>query len=285
MTDLAADDAADAAQAALVDALIEELERLPSEPSVAMRVVWIAEDPLSSADDLADAVVADPSLTARVLKLANSAYYGLSGRVGNVGFAVRIIGFPTLRAMAAATASGLFAPGERVAPAGFWEHGLAVATAASKLADRVGIRSADAFSLGLLHDLGATLLYRTDPDRFEDVVRQSMHDRVPLRELERKGFGISHDEAAARVFTAWRFPDAFVAAVQAHHDALDRASTPWTRLLATAESVAARLPGMPTWELASRDDGLAGIGLTPVEATKLASQVKDDASQLLVAFS
>ena len=87
---------------ALVDALIEELERLPAQPSIAMRVVWIADDPGSSAKDLAGVIAADPSLTARVLKLANSAYYGLSGRVANVGFAVTVIGFPTVRAMATA---------------------------------------------------------------------------------------------------------------------------------------------------------------------------------------
>jgi putative nucleotidyltransferase with HDIG domain len=279
------DELADPEQTALVDALIEELERLPAQPSVAMKVLWTADDPSSSARDLADAIAADPSLTARVLKLANSAYYGLSGRVGNVGFAVTVIGFPTLRAMAAATASGLFTPGTRVAPDGFWQHGVAVATAASKLASRVGIRGADAFSLGLLHDLGSTLLFRTDPDRFDRAVGRAVHDRIPLAEMEREVYGISHDEAAARVFSAWRFPDDFVEAVREHHHPLAPVSSPWVRLLATAESVSARLPGMPTWELADRDAGLAGLGLTPLEATKLASQVKDEASSLLVAFS
>lgn len=272
---------------ALVDALIEELERLPAQPSIAMRVVWIADDPQSSAKDLAAAIAADPSLTARVLKLANSAYYGLSGRVANVGFAVTVIGFPTVRAMAAATASGLFEDSSSpTAPPGFWEHAVSVATACSTLADRVGIRAADAFSLGLLHDLGSALLFRSDPDRFTAIVERAKAERVPLSRLEAEGFGIAHDEAAERVFAAWRFPEDFVVAVGSHHDQVDAGANPFARVLVAAESVVARLGGMPWWELSGhRDDGLQAMGLTTVDATVLARQIKDDAAHLLQAFS
>jgi HD-like signal output (HDOD) protein len=271
---------------ALVDALIEELERLPAQPSIAMRVVWIADDPHSSAKDLASAIAADPSLTARLLKLSNSAYYGLSGRVANVGFAVTVIGFPTVRAMAAATASGLFDSGPPAAPPGFWAHAVSVATACSTLADRIGIRAADAFSLGLLHDLGSALLFRSDPNRFLAVVERAKAERVPLSVLEREVFGIAHDDAAARVFSAWRFPEDFVVAVGSHHGPVDANANPFARLLQTAESVVARVAPAPWWELTGhRDDGLAGLGLTQVDATVLARQIKDDAAHLLRAFS
>ena len=271
----------------IVDALIEELERLPAQPSIAMRVVWIADDPHSSAKDLAAAIAADPSLTARLLKLANSAYYGLSGRVANVGFAVTVIGFPTVRAMAAATASGLFdGDTSPKAPPGFWQHAVSVATACSTLADRIGIRAADAFSLGLLHDLGSALLFRSDPERFTEVVEQAKAERVSLSSLERQVFGIAHDDAAARVFAAWRFPEDFVVAVGSHHGPVDPQANPFARLLQAGESVVARIGGSPWWELTGgRDDGLAGLGLTQVDATILARQIKDDAAHLLRAFS
>jgi putative nucleotidyltransferase with HDIG domain len=271
---------------ALIDALIEELERLPAQPSIAMRVVWIADDPGSSAKDLAAVIAADPSLTARVLKLANSAYYGLSGRVANVGFAVTVIGFPTVRAMAAATASGLFDDGDRVAPEGFWDHAVSVATACSMLAGRVGVRPADAFSLGLLHDLGSALLFRSDPERFDRIVERSKADRRPLSILEKETFGIAHDEAAARVFAAWRFPEDFVVAVGEHHDDLGPSANPFARLLCTSEAVAARLSGSPWWELTRhRDEGLSAMRLSVLEATQLAKAVKDESAQLMNAFS
>ena len=154
---------------ALVDVLIEELERLPAQPSVAVRTVWVADQPNSSAKDLAAALTADPALTARVLRLANSAYYGLSRRVAEVSFAVTVVGFPTVRAMAAVHASGLFEPGEHTVPEGYWEHSVATATLCSVLAPRAGVRPNQAFPLGLLHDLGSALLFRADPERFEAV--------------------------------------------------------------------------------------------------------------------
>lgn len=272
---------------ALVDALIEEVERLPAQPSIAMRVVWIADDPSSSADDLARAIAADPSLTARMLKLANSTYYGLSGRVADVGLAVTVIGFPTVRAMAAATASGLFDGGTSpAAPPGFWEHAVSVATACSTLAERLDLRAADAFSLGLLHDLGSVLLFRSDPVRFLEVVAQARCQRRSLADLERQAFGIAHDEAAARLFTAWRFPADLVEAVAAHHRPVDPAAAPFARLLVAAESVVARIAAVPYREVTGRrDDGLAAMGLTAAEATTLARRVEVDGERVLRAFS
>src|SRR5690242_18186541 len=85
---LEAEEEAAAREAAQVEALVAELEGLPAHPSAAARVLWIADDPTSSATDLAAAVSADPSLTARAMKMANSAYYGLSGRVASATFAV-----------------------------------------------------------------------------------------------------------------------------------------------------------------------------------------------------
>ena len=98
-----------------------------------------------------------------MLRLANSAYYGLSRRVAEVSFAVTVVGFPTVRAMAAVHASGLFEPGEHTVPDGYWEHSVATATVCSVLAPRAGVRPNQAFPLGLLHDLGSALLYPGRP--------------------------------------------------------------------------------------------------------------------------
>src|SRR5205085_9911529 len=183
----------------LIDVLIEELERLPAQPSVAVRTVWVADQPQSSAKDLASALIADPSLTARVLRLANSAYYGLSRRVADVTFAVTVVGFPTVRAMAAVHATGLFEPGERTVPEGYWEHSVATATVCSVLAHRAGVRPNQAFPRGLLHDVGRALLFRADPERFEAVQTEARGARAP-RAAEEAAYGMTHDEAAARVF-------------------------------------------------------------------------------------
>jgi putative nucleotidyltransferase with HDIG domain len=280
---------AEAERGALVDALIEELERLPAQPSVAVRTVWVADQPNSSAKDLAAALTADPSLTARVLRLANSAYYGLSRRVADVTFAVTVVGFPTVRAMAAVHASGLF-EGEHTVPDGYWEHSVATATLCSVLAPRAGVRPNQAFPLGLLHDLGSALLFRADPDRFEAVQAEARNDR-PLRVAEKAAYGMAHDEAAARVFSAWRFPETFIEAVADHHAHPATLSEPHTLLLVAAESVASRMapsltPGLTSAELEhGQNAGLRALNLDVTDALAIARQVEDDVAHLLQAFS
>lgn len=276
---------AEAQRGALVDVLIEELERLPAQPSVAVRTVWVADQPNSSAKDLAAALTADPSLTARVLRLANSAYYGLSRRVADVAFAVTVVGFPTVRAMAAVHASGLFEPGEHTVPDWYWEHSIATATVCSVLAPRAGVRPNQAFPLGLLHDLGSALLFRADPQRFDAVQAEAGNGRS-LRAAEKAAFGMAHDEAAARVFTAWRFPETFIDAVADHHAHPATLTEPHALLLAAAESVAGRLVRTPSFELEhGHNTGLRALNLDVTDAVAIARQVEDDVAQLLQAFT
>jgi len=287
---------AEAERGALVDALIEELERLPAQPSVAMRTVWVADQPQSSSKDLAAALTADPSLTARVLRLANSAYYGLSRRIADVAFAVTVVGFPTVRAMAAVHASGLFEPGEHTVPDGYWEHSVSTAAVCSVLAPRVGVRPNQAFPLGLLHDLGSALLFRAAPARFEAVHAEARGGR-PLRAAEKAAFGMAHDEAASRVFSAWRFPETFIEAVADHHAHPATLTAPESLLLVAAESVASRMvlsssgghprtPGHPGYELEhGQNAGLRALNLDVTEALTIGRQVEDDVAHLLHAFS
>ncbi|HYH52114.1 MAG TPA: HDOD domain-containing protein [Acidimicrobiia bacterium] len=278
-------DQAEAERGALVDVLIEELERLPAQPSVAVRTVWVADQPNSSSKDLAAALTADPSLTARVLRLANSAYYGLSRRVADVAFAVTVVGFPTVRAMAAVHASGLFEPGEHTVPDGYWEHSVATATLCSALASRAGVRANQAFPLGLLHDLGSALLFRADPGRYE-AVQAEARDGRSLRAAEKASYGMAHDEAAARVFAAWRFPETFIDAVADHHAHPATLTEPHALLLVAAESVASRLSRTAPYELEhGQNAGLRALNLDVTEALAIARQVEDDVAQLLHAFS
>ena len=278
-------DESDDPKGGLVDALIEQLERLPAQPSVAVRTVWVADQPNSSAKDLAAALTADPSLTARVLRLANSAYYGLSRRVDEVSFAVTVVGFPTVRAMAAVHASGLFEPGEHTVPDRYWEHSVATATLCSVLAPRAGVRPNQAFPLGLLHDLGSALMFRTDPERYAAVVEEAGNGAL-LRACEKEAFGMAHDEAASRVFAAWRFPETFIEAVADHHAHPATVNSPHPLLLMAAEAVASRLTGAHAPEFEhGPNTGLRALNMDVTDALAVARQVEDDVAQLLQAFS
>lgn len=205
-----------AGAATTIPALIRELERLPAQPSAAVRVLWMADDPNSSSEDLAAVVSCDPALTARIMRMANSTYYGLSGRVSSAQFAITVLGFSTVRTMAAAAAAGVQGS-EQAVPAGFWSHAAASAVATSLIAPRVGARATEAFSLGLLHDLGRTLLHRIDPAGYAKLDARAKAEGRCIAELEVEAYELDHAEAGAKVLKAWRFPDQFVEAMSTHH--------------------------------------------------------------------
>lgn len=200
-----------------VDVLLEELERLPAQGPIAVRVVQATSDTKSTAADLAKVIELDPALTARLIRVANSAYYGLSRRVASITLAVTVVGFSTVRAIAGAAASGLFDAHDGV-PDNFWEHSLATAAAASVLAPRFGAAPGDAFAVGLLHDLGSVLLFRGYPDGYAALLERVAggDDR---EQVELEVFGITHQRAGGRVFAAWSFPEEFIEAIEGHHGA------------------------------------------------------------------
>jgi len=218
--------------------LLEELERMPAQQAAAVRVLYVADDPRSSAGDLAAAVSVDPVLTAQVMRLANSAYYGLSGRVRSADFAVTLLGFATVRSLAAASAAGAIGA-DAVIPCDFWQHAAASAAGAAQISARLGVVRPEAFSLGLLHDIGAAVLCRIDPVAFHAIeARVTTPDSRQAALFEKKAFGMDHMAVAAAVLGAWRFPDELVGAIATHHDVLTGSATKLQRCLAGGHALA-----------------------------------------------
>lgn len=216
--------------------LTRELDAMPAQQAVALRVLHVSGDPRSSAADLASALMADPAMTAQVIRMANSAYYGLSGRVGSIPFAVTVIGFETIRSLVAAFAAGALGQ-EAEVPDRFWERSSATAAASSILAPRVEAPQADAFSLGLLHELGDFLLFRSSPEAHAEAhAAAEPWDCFRRCRVERALFGIDHSQVLARCLRAWSFPEEFAEAVESHADA-SRISPPLGRCLAGATAL------------------------------------------------
>jgi HD-like signal output (HDOD) protein len=278
-----------AREAAQVEALIAELEDLPAHPSAAARVLWIADDPTSSATELAAAVSADPALTARAMKMANSAYYGLSGRVSSATFAVTVLGFSTVRSLAVATTARVMGE-EASVPPRFWDHAAATACACALVSSRVKAPRPDAFSLGLLHDLGDALLHRADRDGWT-AARQGVvvPDSLESVYAERRVLGLDHARAAARVLAAWRFPTEFAAAIEHHHDDPATALTPLHKALVAGHALAGLLGCADRLDLRRAIDagrsGLAVAGIDDGLAEHLAVQVAREASEVAIALN
>ena len=270
--------------------LLDGLERMHAQQAAAVRVLYVADDPTSSAKDLAAAVTTDPVLTAQVMRLANSAYYGLSGRVRSADFAITVVGFATIRSLAAAHAAGAIGD-EAVTPAGFWTHAAASAAGTAQVAARLQVPRPEAFSLGLLHDLGAALLCRLDPEGWVETETRVAHaDSRQATLFEKKRFGLDHPTVAALALGAWRFPEELVEAIATHHDRPTGDESRLQRCLGAGHALGelARFEDFERYEagriLGRLEDELLLGDVDPVSAFDLSRTVRAEALAIAASF-
>ncbi len=261
--------------------LLEELRRLPMQQSVVTQVLGVLDDPSKSAADVAQSLQVDPSLCVRVLHLANSPYFGLSGKVGSVERAVVALGNSVIRSLAVSTAAGLFAERSDNIPAGFWQHSVSTAAAASLVAQLTRIPAGDALCAGLLHDLGSALLFRHLPEEATEVWDRPVDEII---EAERAAFAHDHAELGALALEAWKLPPSVVAAVRDHHVPVDVAEGRLTKCVIAAEALANEIAGEHGPRLAEPAPdpaaALAAIGLPETDVAALLERIGEDADGL-----
>jgi putative nucleotidyltransferase with HDIG domain len=263
-----------------VSALIEQLTELPAQPSAALRVLWLLDDPDCSLADLGKLIEADPALSARVMHLANSSFYGLAQQVSSALRAVTVLGQVTVRALAAVSAGGLLDTGSRTVPDGFWAHSTTCAAGASVVARRMRIAASEAFSAGLLHDIGVALLYRHAPEQYEGVLQFAAIDPDNRLAFERRVFGLDHAEAGAAALKAWRFPEVFVETVRSHHEPVGAPRAELARCVVAGEALAVH-PTDDRGEPAHRvDHALAQVGIDVAELEGLVHAMETEAEAL-----
>lgn len=201
---------------------IRTVGNLPAMPQVAMRVLNFDENDSRNGAELARIVGADPGLSARLIKVSNSAYYGFARRLGTVREAVLVIGFRQVRQIVLGAA--LMDTWKRIVPCEgfdtdvFWEHSLMVAMAAETAARIAGeTRPEEAFTAGVLHDMGLLAMLVGDRNRMVAAMRGARAG-MPVIESERKVFGFGHAEAGEALAGHWNFPPSLVEAIGRHHD-------------------------------------------------------------------
>jgi putative nucleotidyltransferase with HDIG domain len=247
--------------------LIADVVQLPVRPGAAMRLLWMLDDTHASASDLGRLIESDPALSTQVLGLANTPFYGLAGKVTGAWRAVTVLGLATLRAVATAAAFDLFAEHGRPLPADFWPHAVTTAAGASALARRVGALPNDAFSLGLLHDIGTALVCRRAPQEFDRLVASG--------ELE-----ATHAHIAGSALSVMRFPADMVEAIAEHHAAPDAVPSSLSRLLIAADAIALAIDESPHETNVPLDTALDALGVPASAADALIDEVRAARAQL-----
>jgi len=203
-----------------LESLLSRINDIPTLPASVLRVMQMIEDPFCSSSDLAKVIQADPAMAAKVLKLANSSYYGFRQKIGNIPQAVTLLGFATLKnTLLAAAVFDMF----RVAGTGFdlpalWTHSVTAATAAKLLAKRARYpQSEKAFTAALMHDVGKIILARFIPQGLSEIVAVIQTENMAMYDAENKVLGLSHPALGAWVLGRWGLPSPIVEAVEFHH--------------------------------------------------------------------
>ena len=204
-----------------LDSLVQQVGSLPTLPSVIAKVNEQVNNPKTSALDLAQTILEDQALTARLLRLVNSPFYGFPRRIATVTEAVTILGFrPVRNLLLTASIVDLMVTEEvpEFSPTSLWEHAVATAVGASLLArySRHEDRE-EVFVAGLLHDVGKVVLFHFLTKEFITVLETARSEDIPIRAAEHRLLGFTHDQVGRLMAERWKLPVRLSEAIGCHH--------------------------------------------------------------------
>ena len=203
--------------------LAGKMRTLPSFPALYMDILRELESPNSSIQGIAQLVAKDPGITAKILQVANSAAFGLAEGVSDPAEAVQLLGMTTVRSLVlSAQVHASFAPGrfKGFSAEALWTHLMKCGDLARTILRREHAEFAeteDAFTAGLLHDVGKLMLADSLPNEFAKALALAAAEKIPQAEAEQAVFGATHAGLAAYLFGLWGLPAGIVEAVAFHH--------------------------------------------------------------------
>ena len=213
-----------------IDNLVADVRNLISLPDISLRVTEMVEDPDASISDIGSVISQDPALTAKILKLANSAMYGFRSEIDTVQRAITMLGTRQIRDLVLATSAvdtfkGI--PNSLVSMEDFWYHSILCGIAANLLTQRSGLRNADGlFVAGLLHDIGQLVLFNKLPDESHQAILLSMEgpDEIEIYLAEQQIIGFDHTQVGAKLAKSMQLPKYLQTCIAYHHEP-ERSST------------------------------------------------------------
>ncbi|MCP4572111.1 MAG: HDOD domain-containing protein [bacterium] len=204
--------------------MLLEIEELPTIPETLVEILRIIDEPTTGASDLAQIVRLDPPLSAKILRLANSPFYGAGREVADIGRCIAVLGYRTMRnvAITLTVASNLLSAvsrtNGRLDYREIWRHSVITGAIAKHLAALAHDSAPEEiFAAGLLHDIGKFVLALHAPERYDAVVAERAESRRPLSDVEQEHFGFDHADVGAAFAESWRLPEILTRCVGQHH--------------------------------------------------------------------
>ncbi|MFN3241548.1 MAG: HDOD domain-containing protein [Planctomycetota bacterium] len=204
--------------------LIDGTVSIPTIPTVLTEITAIFDSPDGSAKDAAKVIEKDPAIATRALRLVNSSFYGLKNPVSNINLACSILGLKVIKNLVVqATVLQTFGTEQRE---GFdadwlWDHSFKTAVACRLLAEQSPVAEDfskdDAYTCGLIHDIGKLILLDSQEDRFTEALQLSRANDMPLAKAEGEVFGFNHAHVGGLLANRWKLAPSVQAAVMYHH--------------------------------------------------------------------
>jgi HD-like signal output (HDOD) protein len=208
---------------AKVSEIIRKVTTIATLPEVTVRIIKTVEDPKSSAQQLHKIVSHDPALVTRILKVVNSAFYGLPGQIGSIDRAIVLLGLNGIKNIAVAASLGQLFRGatlcEGYSAKDLWTHCVAVGVAARDLAKNMRIDLPDeAFLAGMIHDVGILLSLQVFPEKLHDVCEIVKKTGGEFCAVEQQIIGLDHQQLGMGLAEQWKFPRACQLVAGYHHN-------------------------------------------------------------------
>ena len=201
--------------------LVSGVVRLVSLPEVCIRVNEMLDDPVVNANDIGKVIAQDTSLTARLLKIVNSAFYGFQARIDTVSRAVTVIGLRELRGLVlAASAVESFSklPNDVLNLVNFWRHSVYCGVIAQLLAQKCNVlHSERLFIAGLLHDIGKLVITNKMVNESREVIKRVEEKKISDFDAELAILGFDHAEVGGELLKEWNMPESLCESVMYHH--------------------------------------------------------------------
>ena len=267
--------------------ILEAVDNLPPMPRVMHKAQAIINDPASSLKDLEKLINTDQAFAIKILRLANSTYYGRMKKVSSIQDAAVVIGMKSLgELITLSCASSLLSKSLRgydLPAKSLWQHSIGVAFGSKIIADKKYPALAnDAFSAGLIHDAGKLILDEYVYERkalFQEFMADDQHTFL---EAEREILGFEHAEIAAQVCQKWNFPKTISAAIRYHHQPSRLGGNKLAYIVQVADQITAWI-GMDidgiTLEIS--DNSLEVVGVEMDEITQIADAVSEYVDQMI----
>ena len=269
------------------------VSRLATLPQIAARILNVVDDPAASADQIEKLVASDPVLSASVLRVVNSSFYGMPAKVRSTRQAIVVLGMNGLKSVALAVSLAKLFRGNTIHHGfdarGPWQHSVTVAAAAKLICNHVRCDPHELFLIGLLHDVGTMIEMQAMRENFIALMESRDRQRdEPFCEAESRILGATHEELGIALCRKWNFPDSIASAVGNHHDpsGLDGPERRVAQIVCVADHLAAEtgigfcctngrgdMPGSIVDERGLDDDILQGILDQLPEAAQIAEQI------------